>query len=92
MPRTQAKPAEPAEPVEIAETYQAEVELAGDLVVGAEEIGRAIGRPTREIYHLHATRRLPTFSWGSKLAARKSTLIRYVLDLERAGPREKPKR
>jgi hypothetical protein len=76
---------EPSEPAVAAVPATEPVDLAGDLIIGAAEIGAVLGRPGREIYYLGASGRLPIFKWGAKLAARRSTLTAYVLGLERAA-------
>ena len=64
-----------------------ESDLASDLMVGAKEIASFIGRPEREVYYLASIGRLPVFSWGSKLASRKSTLRRHIVELEKSAAR-----
>jgi hypothetical protein len=66
-------------------TAEVSDDLADDLIVGAGPIAKFLGRPAREIYYLDSIGRLPLFRWGSKLAGRKSTLRRHILELERAG-------
>lgn len=54
-----------------------------DLLSGAEAIAAYIGVKPRRIYHLAETRRLPVFRIGSTLCARRSTLLRWIEDMER---------
>jgi excisionase family DNA binding protein len=56
-----------------------------DLLSGAEAIATYIGVKPRRIYHLAETRRLPVFRIGSTLCARRSTLLRWIEDMERAA-------
>jgi hypothetical protein len=56
-----------------------------DLLSGADAIGAFMGMKPRRIYHLAETRRLPVFRIGSTLCARRSTLIRWIEDMERAA-------
>jgi excisionase family DNA binding protein len=56
-----------------------------DLLSGAEAIAAYIGVRPRRIYHLAETRRIPVFRIGSTLCARRSTLLRWVEDMERAA-------
>jgi excisionase family DNA binding protein len=56
-----------------------------DLLSGAEAIASYIGVKPRRIYHLAETRRLPVFRIGSTLCARRSTLLRWIEDMERAA-------
>jgi excisionase family DNA binding protein len=56
-----------------------------DLLSGAEAIAAYIGVKPRRIYHLAETRRLPVFRIGSTLCARRSTLLRWIEDMERAA-------
>ena len=50
--------------------------LADDLLNGAAEIAAFLGTNTREIYHLHKTKRLPIGRLGRKLIATRSQLRR----------------
>ena len=54
-----------------------------DLLTGADEIAAFVGVTTRRIYHLAESKRLPVFRLGATLCARRSTLLRWVEDLER---------
>jgi hypothetical protein len=74
-----------------------ESDLAADLLIGATSIGAFLGRPRREIYGLAEPKkfrgkkrladhpRWPIFSWGGKIAARKSALRQHIVDLEKAA-------
>jgi hypothetical protein len=56
-----------------------------DLLTGAEAIATFMGVKPRRIYHLAETQRLPVFRIGSTLCARRSTLRRWIEDMERAA-------
>lgn len=56
--------------------------LAGDLIVGAEQIADFLGLDRRKIYHMAAQDHLPIFRIGSALCCRKSTLTRWILTRE----------
>jgi hypothetical protein len=66
---------------------ETDLELARDLLRGAEEIaefmfGSRDFRFRRKIYHLAATSNLPVFKLGSMICARKSILIQRISDDE----------
>jgi excisionase family DNA binding protein len=56
-----------------------------DLLSGADAIAAYIGVKPRRIYHLAETRRIPVFRIGTTLCARRSTLLRWVEEMERAA-------
>jgi len=56
-----------------------------DLLTGAEAIAAFIGVKPRRIYHLVETRRLPVFRIGNTVCARRSTLLRWIEDMERGA-------
>jgi hypothetical protein len=53
-----------------------------DLLTGADAIAAFMGVKPRRIYHLAETQRLPVFRMGSTLCARRSTLLRWIEDME----------
>jgi excisionase family DNA binding protein len=55
-----------------------------DLLAGAAEIAMFMRLSRRQIYHLVETSRLPVFRLGTQLCARRSTLLRWIEDMERA--------
>jgi predicted DNA-binding transcriptional regulator AlpA len=57
--------------------------LAEDMLEGADQIADFMGMDRRQIYHVQA--QLPIFTIGAKLFARKSTLLKWVADLESAA-------
>lgn len=59
-----------------------ETALAGDLIVGAEQIADFLGLDRRKIYHLASQDHLPIFRIGSALCCRKSTLTKWILARE----------
>ena len=50
--------------------------LADDLLAGGREIAEFLGTSVREVYHLHATQRLPIGRLGRKLIGFKTQLTR----------------
>ena len=56
-----------------------------DLLSGAEAIATFMGVKPRRIYHLAEKQSLPVFRIGSTLCARRSTLIRWIEDMERTA-------
>lgn len=54
-----------------------------DLLSGAEAIAAFIGVKPRRIYHLAETQRLPIFRMGATICARRSTLVRWIEEMER---------
>ena len=50
--------------------------LADDLLAGGREIAEFLGTSVREVYHLHATQRLPIGRLGRKLIASRRQLTR----------------
>jgi hypothetical protein len=59
-------------------------QVADDLLSGGAEIARFLGRPVREIYHLHKTKRLPIGRLGRKLIASRRQLTRAAKALTAA--------
>ena len=59
--------------------------LADDLLIGAGAIGDFTGWSRRRVFHLAEKGELPVFKVGGLLHARKSTLIRWVQDMEAAS-------
>jgi hypothetical protein len=56
-----------------------------DLLTGADKIAAFIGVKPRRIYHLAETKRLPVFRLGATLCARRSTLVKWIEDMERGS-------
>jgi hypothetical protein len=56
-----------------------------DLLTGADAIAAFMGVKPRRVYHLAETLRLPVFRLGATLCARRSTLIRWIEDMERSA-------
>jgi len=64
--------------------------LSDDLLEGAAEIAAFMfgdKSKTGKVYHLARTSRLPFFRSGTRLCARKSTLLRSIEDQERYNSR-----
>ena len=57
-------------------------ELADDLLITAEAIGKYIGLNQRQIYNLIANSDFPAFRLGNILCARKSSIKRYIEEQE----------
>ncbi len=55
-----------------------------DLLVGADEIGRFLGGNARRGYYLLQTGQIPCFKIGRMWHARRSTLLKFMGDQERA--------
>jgi excisionase family DNA binding protein len=56
-----------------------------DLLMGANAIAAYLGITPRQTYRLVYDARLPTFKLGNTVAARRSTLTRWLADAERAA-------
>jgi hypothetical protein len=56
--------------------------LGSDIITGADAIAAEMGISARSVYHLAKTKRIPVFTLGTKLAARKSTLRKFIEDQE----------
>lgn len=50
-----------------------------DLIWGAEEIAKAIGRSTRSTFHMLDTGELPARKVGGRWVAERSQLLRFFL-------------
>jgi hypothetical protein len=61
--------------------------LSGDLILGAAAIAAFLGTKRRRTYQLASKGSIPTFKLGHHLAARKSTLLKYIVEREQAGVR-----
>jgi hypothetical protein len=62
-----------------------DVELANDLLRGADEIAQFLyGDPgqRRKVYHLVGTSKFPAFKLGSMICARKSVVVKWIEDKE----------
>jgi excisionase family DNA binding protein len=61
-----------------------------DLLEGAEAIAKFLSVKTRRVYHLAETQRLPVFRLGSTLCARRSTLLRWIEEMEQRSQVARP--
>jgi hypothetical protein len=62
--------------------------LSNDLMQGASQIAHFLfgdGKQRRRVYHLVQTRRLPVFRIGTTLYARKSSLLTWIEQQEKAS-------
>ncbi|MBP2311870.1 hypothetical protein [Azospirillum soli] len=71
----------PPLPITVAQTDTPA--LANDMLEGADQIAAFMGLSARQVYHLQ--RHLPVFTIGAKLFARKSTILQWIADQERAA-------
>jgi len=53
-----------------------------DLLAGADQIAAFMGLKVRRVYHLAEMQRLPVFRLGATLCARKSTLLKWIEEME----------
>ena len=61
--------------------------VAGDIIVGADEIASFLGIKRRQVYNASERGYLPLFRMGSLLCARRTTLSRWIVEQERRGLR-----
>lgn len=69
-------------------TADQQSELSSDLLHGAEAIATFIfGNPKerRKVYHLADSHGLPVFRMGATICGRKSTILKWVEEQERAA-------
>jgi hypothetical protein len=62
-----------------------EDDLAADILRGADELAQFLfgsGDQRRKVYHLAATSNLPVFKLGSMICARKSVLLKWIIEQE----------
>ena len=62
--------------------------LSDDLLQGADEIAAFIGCNRRRAFYLAERGLVPIIRIGKRLTARKSTIRRYIADLEKAAKRK----
>lgn len=53
-----------------------------DLLSGAEDIAAFMGIKPRRVYHLAENNQLPVFRLGATICARRSTIIRWIEEME----------
>lgn len=61
-----------------------QVSLKDDMLYGAAAIAQYLGIDRRAVYHLVANARIPNFRLGENVCARKSTLIQWIQEQEKA--------
>jgi hypothetical protein len=76
-------PACPAPVAQIAPPA-APLQLADDLLQGADSIAKFMGVTRRQAYHFVADGRIPTFRIGAIICARKSTILNWIAQQEAA--------
>lgn len=59
--------------------------LAADILRGAEAISAFIGLPRRAVYHAVSKGHLPHFKIGEMICARRSTLVAWISEQEKAA-------
>jgi hypothetical protein len=57
-------------------------QLAGDIIFGAEAIASSLGVSRRRVYYLVSRSLIPVFRIGHVVCARRSTLSRWLDELE----------
>ena len=57
---------------------------AGDLLIGAQAVADALGIKRRQVFHLIEKQLIPTFRLGASVAARRSTLMKWLAAQEAA--------
>lgn len=59
----------------------------GDLLMGAGAIAKHLGITSRQLYRLCYAGNIPTFKLGGAVAARRSSLTRWLADQEASAMR-----
>ncbi|MDQ0558328.1 putative DNA-binding transcriptional regulator AlpA [Rhizobium mesoamericanum] len=59
--------------------------IEGDLLVGAKAIARFLGVTQRQAYRLTTDRIIPSMKLGGTVAARRSSLARWMSEAEAAA-------
>lgn len=57
-------------------------DLSTDMLWGAKEIGRFLGRSEKTVWNMHHRDQLPTFKQGGRICARRSTLRSFIEEQE----------
>ncbi len=57
-------------------------DLSDDLISGVVNIAAFMGKPVRQTYYLLEKKLIPGFKLGNRWNARKSTLLKRIVDLE----------
>ena len=60
-------------------------DLESDLIIGVPAIADWMRVPKRKLFYLAQAKKLPFFKIGEQWACRKSTMIKYVAELEHAA-------
>lgn len=92
-PNTQALPETRSSiQTECAEVALSSYHLAEDVMHGGDAIAHFMGWTARQVYHLAANHRFPYFKLGNVICARKSTLLAWIAEQERACLEEQRQR
>jgi predicted DNA-binding transcriptional regulator AlpA len=59
--------------------------ISGDLLMGAKAIASHLGINSRQAYRLIYADALPTFKLGGSVAARRSSLAKWLAEAEKAS-------
>lgn len=59
------------------------VELKDDLLLGAAAIAEFMGIGRRQVYHMVSKQAIPCFNIGETIAARKSSIMKWIERMER---------
>ena len=77
--------------MELVRSTEGDVELiTGDLLYGVKAIAKFLGMRKDQCQHRCDEKRIPTFRIGRNIVARKTTLARWVEDMEAAGTEPEP--
>jgi hypothetical protein len=66
-------------------SVEGQTSLSDDLLQGIRAIAEFTGFPERQVFYLAEKQRLPLFKIGSRWCARRSTLLAYIANLEKAA-------
>jgi predicted DNA-binding transcriptional regulator AlpA len=59
--------------------------ISGDLLMGANAISKFLGVSSRQVYRLTYDRIIPHFKLGGTVAARKSSLVKWMNEAEKSA-------
>lgn len=64
-----------------------QIQLADDLMKGADEIARFMGEDVKRVYRMLEAGEIPSFKLAGRWCARRSTLLAHFDELERGAGR-----